>query len=74
MSGARTVARTFKLGVKSGGRIWALPHYKSRQQIALREDILELCRETLPRHKVPAAISFVAALKVAATGKLVRRQ
>jgi acyl-coenzyme A synthetase/AMP-(fatty) acid ligase len=70
MSGARTVARTFKLG----DRIWALLHYKSRQQIALGEDILKLCRETLPRHKVPAAISFVAALKVAATGKLVRRQ
>jgi len=28
----------------------------------------------LPRHKVPAAISFVSALEVAATGKLVRRQ
>ena len=47
---------------------------KSPQQIALKDDILKLCRETLPRHKVPAAISFVPALKVAATGKLVRRQ
>ena len=47
---------------------------KSPQQIALKDDILQLCRETLPRHKVPAAISFVPALKVAATGKLVRRQ
>jgi acyl-coenzyme A synthetase/AMP-(fatty) acid ligase len=47
---------------------------KSPQQIALKDDILRLCRETLPRHKVPAAISFVPALKVAATGKLVRRQ
>jgi acyl-coenzyme A synthetase/AMP-(fatty) acid ligase len=28
----------------------------------------------LPRHKVPAAISFVPALNVAATGKLLRRQ
>jgi hypothetical protein len=40
---------------------------KSPQQIALKDDILKLCRETLPRHKVPAAI-------IAATGKLVRRQ
>jgi len=40
----------------------------------LKDDILKHCRETLPRHKVPAAISFVPALKVAATGKLVRRQ
>jgi acyl-coenzyme A synthetase/AMP-(fatty) acid ligase len=47
---------------------------KSPQQLALKDDILKHCRETLPRHKVPAAISFVPALKVAATGKLVRRQ
>jgi acyl-coenzyme A synthetase/AMP-(fatty) acid ligase len=47
---------------------------KSPQQAALKDDILKLCRETLPRHKVPAAISFVRALEVAATGKLVRRQ
>ena len=47
---------------------------KSPQQIALKDDILKLCRETLPRLKVPAAISFVSALEVAATGKLVRRQ
>jgi acyl-coenzyme A synthetase/AMP-(fatty) acid ligase len=44
------------------------------QQIELKDDILKLCREALPRHKVPAAISFVPALKVAATGKLWRRQ
>jgi acyl-coenzyme A synthetase/AMP-(fatty) acid ligase len=39
----------------------------------LRDDILKLCRGALPRHKVPAAISFVPALAVAATGKLARR-
>jgi acyl-CoA synthetase (AMP-forming)/AMP-acid ligase II len=44
------------------------------RQAALQDDILKLCRETLPRHKVPAAISFVPALNVAATGKLLRRQ
>ncbi len=42
-------------------------------QIEVRDDILKFCRETLPRHKVPAAISFVASLPVAATGKLARR-
>jgi acyl-coenzyme A synthetase/AMP-(fatty) acid ligase len=42
-------------------------------QNEVRDDILKLCRETLPRHKVPAVISFVPALKVAATGKLLRR-
>ncbi len=44
------------------------------REIELKDDILKLCREALPRHKVPAAISFVPALKVAATGKLLRRQ
>ncbi len=39
----------------------------------LRDDILRFCRGALPRHKVPAAISFVPALAVAATGKLARR-
>jgi non-ribosomal peptide synthetase component F len=41
--------------------------------IGLKDDILKHCREALPRHKVPAAISFVASLKVEATGKLTRR-
>ncbi len=40
----------------------------------LKHDILDLCRRTLPRHKVPAAISIVPALDVAASGKLARRQ
>jgi acyl-coenzyme A synthetase/AMP-(fatty) acid ligase len=39
----------------------------------VKDDILELCRDALPRHKVPASISFVPALDVAATGKLARR-
>jgi acyl-coenzyme A synthetase/AMP-(fatty) acid ligase len=39
----------------------------------LHQDILRLCREELPSHKVPAAINFVAALAVAETGKLLRR-
>jgi acyl-CoA synthetase (AMP-forming)/AMP-acid ligase II len=44
------------------------------RQIEVRDDILKFCREALPRHKVPAAISFVSALNVTATGKLLRRQ
>jgi acyl-coenzyme A synthetase/AMP-(fatty) acid ligase len=38
----------------------------------LKSEIFELCRQRLPRHKVPAAIRFVPALGLAATGKLVR--
>jgi acyl-CoA synthetase (AMP-forming)/AMP-acid ligase II len=48
-------------GARSGGE----------QQI--KNDILALCRDALPRHKVPASISIVPALDVAATGKLARR-
>jgi acyl-coenzyme A synthetase/AMP-(fatty) acid ligase len=39
----------------------------------LHHDILRLCREALPSHKIPAAINFVPALAVAETGKLIRR-
>lgn len=42
-------------------------------QREVKDDILKLCRDVLPRHKVPAAISIVPSLEVAATGKLARR-
>jgi len=42
-------------------------------ELQVKDDILALCRAALPRHKVPAAISFVPSLDVAATGKLARR-
>ena len=44
------------------------------RQIEVKNDILKFCSNVLPRHKVPASISFVPRLDVAATGKLVRRQ
>jgi acyl-coenzyme A synthetase/AMP-(fatty) acid ligase len=37
-----------------------------------RREILMLCRDALPAHKVPALIRFVPALDLAATGKLAR--
>ena len=42
-------------------------------ELEIRNDILDRCRGALPRHKVPAAISFVPSLPVATTGKLSRR-
>ncbi|HUA19317.1 MAG TPA: fatty acid--CoA ligase family protein [Bryobacteraceae bacterium] len=39
----------------------------------LEQEILQLCREALPRHKVPATIRFVSSLQVAATGKILRQ-
>jgi acyl-coenzyme A synthetase/AMP-(fatty) acid ligase len=45
----------------------------AEDEAEVKDDILRLCRGALPRHKVPAAISVVPALAVAATGKLVRR-
>jgi acyl-coenzyme A synthetase/AMP-(fatty) acid ligase len=48
------------------------PDSTNGRSAELAHEILQLCRESLPRHKVPAAITFVPALPVAATGKLVR--
>lgn len=39
---------------------------------ALKLELLHLCRNELPPHKVPASINFVPTLTVAATGKLAR--
>jgi len=39
----------------------------------LQQTIKQFCRESLAPHKVPAAISFVPALAIGETGKLVRR-
>ena len=50
----------------------AEPDSANGRVLELEHEILQLCRQSLPRHKVPAAISFVPALAVAATGKLVR--
>jgi len=45
----------------------------AREPIAeLERTILQLCREALAMHKVPTAIRFVAALDIAASGKLAR--
>jgi acyl-coenzyme A synthetase/AMP-(fatty) acid ligase len=49
------------------------PSAAADDEAELRDDILSFCRGALPRHKVPAAISFVPTLAVAATGKLARR-
>ena len=38
----------------------------------LEQEILKICRDTLPRHKVPAALRFVPSLAVAETGKMGR--
>jgi acyl-CoA synthetase (AMP-forming)/AMP-acid ligase II len=40
----------------------------------VRREILAACRQALANYKVPAAIRFVAALDVAATGKSARQQ
>lgn len=50
----------------------ASPEATNRDDRELRQDILTLCRQTLPSHKVPASINFVSSLALAETGKLVR--
>jgi acyl-CoA synthetase (AMP-forming)/AMP-acid ligase II len=50
------------------------PAQGEASQGAVKDDILRHCRAALPRHKVPASISFVPTLNVGgATGKLLRR-
>lgn len=45
----------------------------SRERIdELQREILQLCRSVLPRYKVPASISIVPTLAIAATGKVAR--
>jgi len=39
----------------------------------LKEEILRICRATLPRHKVPATVRFVPSLAMTAAGKIARR-
>ena len=45
---------------------------RGRRPARSSSEILRLCRDGLPRHKVPAAIRFVPALAVATSGKLAR--
>jgi acyl-CoA synthetase (AMP-forming)/AMP-acid ligase II len=49
------------------------PDGQGARQVEVRDDILKLCRQVLPRHKVPAAISFVPALGISPGGKQARR-
>ena len=46
---------------------------EGEQSRELQQTIKQFCRESLAPHKVPAAISFVPALAISETGKLVRR-
>ena len=46
---------------------------EGEQARELQQTIKQFCREALAPHKVPAAISFVPALAISETGKLVRR-
>ena len=50
----------------------ASPEENAGLDAALRQEILALCRATLPAHKIPASLRFVSALDVAAAGKLAR--
>ena len=43
------------------------------QVTAIKEEILAMCRDRLPSHKVPATIRVVQTLEMSAGGKLVRR-
>jgi acyl-CoA synthetase (AMP-forming)/AMP-acid ligase II len=44
-----------------------------RGDARLKDEILKLCRDTLPRHKVPVALNSVPVLAVNTTGKIARK-
>ncbi len=46
---------------------------EARDTKAIRDDILQLCRETLSAYKVPATINIVPSLTVAESGKVMRK-
>ena len=46
---------------------------EDEQLKGFKNEIFDMCRGALPRHKVPAAIQFVNQLAVAASGKMVRQ-
>ncbi|MGB7134103.1 MAG: fatty acid--CoA ligase family protein [Acidobacteriaceae bacterium] len=45
----------------------------ARNVPAIQDDILQLCREFLPAHKVPASVDVVPMLMLAGSGKMMRR-
>jgi len=47
---------------------------EQEQMDNLKREIRQICRESLPAHKIPATIRFVRALDVAAAGKLARHR
>src|SRR5439155_8411642 len=48
------------------------PGGTSRTAMDFKREILQICHDTLAPHKIPATISFVPALEIAAAGKLAR--
>jgi acyl-CoA synthetase (AMP-forming)/AMP-acid ligase II len=45
----------------------------ARSTAAIGSEILEICRQSLAHHKIPAILRYVNSLEVAAAGKLIRR-
>jgi acyl-coenzyme A synthetase/AMP-(fatty) acid ligase len=66
ITGALVVADV--VAQSTSGQIGIMP-----DTTALKAQILETCRQTLPAHKVPAAIRFVPSLEMTTSGKLARR-
>jgi acyl-coenzyme A synthetase/AMP-(fatty) acid ligase len=51
----------------------AAPSSAARDVASIREAILQICRDSLPQHKVPAVIKIVPELALSETGKMMRR-
>ena len=71
ITGSVVVADVVPNEVEAGGSGVAAADVTARQA-TLKREILQLCREVLPEHKVPVLLRFASALAVTPAGKLAR--
>ena len=71
ITGSVVVADVVPNEVEAGGSGVAAADVTVRQA-TLKREILQLCREVLPEHKVPVLLRFASALAVTPAGKLAR--
>ncbi len=70
ITGSIVVAEVVPHGVEADGAVAAAD--VTTHQAILKREILQLCRDVLPEHKVPVLLRFATALAVTPAGKLAR--
>ena len=73
MSVVRPRRNPFTGSLVSADVVLKEPPQPGERSAEIEIEILEICRQNLAPHKVPATVRYVASLEVAAAGKLVRQ-